>query len=161
MKNNIIITSFIFIFCSATIHKYYHSYCSVEINPKTKNAELVIDIFCHDLEISLTKNNGKEVKIENRNIDTLLKSYLLQTFILKNKNGNILKFKYVGSEVKQEQISVFLEYENLKSFNGLTLTNSLLVREFPTQINKVNLKNAEWKHTMVYTNKLITQKIPQ
>lgn len=88
----------------------------------------------------------------------MLKSYLLQTFILKNKNGNILKFKYVGSEVKQEQISVFLEYENLKSFNGLTLTNSLLVREFPTQINKVNLKNAEWKHTMVYTNKLITQK---
>lgn len=46
----------------------------------------------------------------------------------------------MGSEVKQEQISVFLEYENLKSFNGLTLTNSLLVREFPTQINKVNLK---------------------
>jgi hypothetical protein len=144
---------------SFAAHKYYHSHCSFELNAASGNAELVLEVFTHDVELALGKKNQKAIKIDDKEINSYLKDYLKENFILKNTEGKILDFTYVGSEVKGDEIQIYFEYPALKSFKGLVLTNSILSREFATQVNKVNLKNGEMKKSLVFTAKVLTLKL--
>ncbi|MBC7862085.1 MAG: hypothetical protein IAF38_03870, partial [Bacteroidia bacterium] len=106
-----------------------------------------------------SKKNNKAIKINDKDLNTYVTDYLKENFSLKNAEGKVVEFDFVGTELKNDELSIFLEYKNLKSLSGFSLTNSVLVREFPTQINKVNFKNGEWKKTLVYSKKVIEQKI--
>ena len=60
---------------------------------------------------------------------------------------------FVGYDIHADEINVFLEFPNVSDFSGMQLKNSLLVQEFPEQINQVMLKQGKIKKSWVFNSK--------
>jgi hypothetical protein len=144
------------LFLVSSTHKYYHSHCTLELNHKTGNAEAVIEVFWHDLEVSISKNSSKKVKVTDKDFPQSLKSYLENSFVLKDSLKKSLPFQLVGHDIKNDEMNIYLEFEKVKNWYGMQLENSLMIKEYPEQINQVNLKSGARKNSLVFTSKVTT-----
>lgn len=152
MKLWIFVLSFL-LFSFSEIHKYFHSYTDFQINTKTGNAEAVIELFWHDLELSLSKQYHQSISVKDDDFSSLLQQYLSSHFQLKGKDQKVISFSFVGYEIKRDEIEIYLEYKQLNDFSGFYLMNSLLLDEFPEQVNQVMVKHKGKKSTYVLNSK--------
>ena len=155
-KNNLsfwLIICFIAISLISSTHKYYHSHCTLELNKKTGSAEAVMEIFWHDLEASVSNFSGRKLKFTDSDFQQQLKQYLTVHFVIRDSSKSLIPFQLIGCELKSDEVSVYIEFPSIKNFKGLELENSLLVQEFPEQVNQVNIKNESGKKSMVFTSK--------
>jgi hypothetical protein len=160
MNKKLFYFSLVVLLASAfSLHKYYHSHCDLEINPKTGNAEAVIEVFWHDLEVSVGKENKKKVKMADKDFKELVQIYLKKHFTLRDSAGVEKEFNYIGNEMKGDETVLYLEFKETKSFAGCQLTNTLMLNEFPSQVNQVNVKEGTKKNSLVFDKKIVTQSL--
>jgi len=132
-------------------HKYYHSFTSLEVNTSTHALEIVSELFWHDVEQGLSETHKKKIAISDPKIDDLLLAYYNDHFKLSAPKGEALKLKMVGSELKRDQIIVYLEAEAVSSLDGYTLENTLLISTFSEQVNQVSVKDQAVHKSLLFS----------
>lgn len=126
---------------TASAHKFYVSITQIEYNKQEKNAEIIIRIFADDLENALGKRTGRSVKIgQTEDFDKKALAYLRDSFELRNRSGQVVKFNWVGKEVQTDMIWIYIEAKMPEGLGGAQLRNRILFEIFPDQVNIVNTK---------------------
>ncbi len=157
MKQIVFFLSLIFLSAFAA-HKYYHSHCELLLNEKTGSAEAVVELYWHDLEVSLSAEGKKKIKLGDKDFSEACGDYFKKHFVLKDSLGVEAELNFVGTETKGDQLIVYLEFKGVKQFKGFQLANTLLIKEFPQQVNQVNIKKPK-KKSLVFTTRNISQKL--
>lgn len=134
-------------------HKYYHSYTTIEVNNTYNTLEIVSELIWHDAEKSLSTYYKKKVSINDPKIDSLLLHYYASHLIITSPNKDTLAYKWIGSELDKEHITIYLE-SKCKTLNKHTIYNSLLIATFPEQVNQMAIKDTLIKKTYVFSSKL-------
>ncbi|POY35208.1 hypothetical protein C3K47_16660 [Solitalea longa] len=160
MKKLIFLLAMLLLFVqSASSHKFYTSMTQMQYNKSSKSVEIIMNVFWDDVEVALSKLQKKTIKVEDANFDSYLKSYLQQSFLLRNNSKQLKPFNFVGKEVKGETMSVYLEIPMPEGLNNVELTHSVLIGYFDAQTNIVNVISGNKHKTLLFKEGTTKQKI--
>ncbi|MFN6037795.1 MAG: DUF6702 family protein [Bacteroidota bacterium] len=143
----------------ALTHKYYHSHCALELNKKSGNAEAIIEVFWHDLEVSVNKFSETKTSVKAIEFKDHLTKYLNAHFIFRDSLKNSIGIHLVGTEILNEEMNIYLEISGIKNWKGISLENKLMTGEFTEQVNQVNVKSEKGKKSLVFTSKNTSQNL--
>jgi len=65
-------------------------------------------------------------------------------------NGSALRLTYTGSQVNGESVRVYYEASGVSDIQSLQIKNTILLNEFPTQMNVVNIAYKGQQKTMTF-----------
>ncbi|MCB0736437.1 MAG: hypothetical protein KDC92_02905 [Bacteroidetes bacterium] len=129
----------------AAKHAYYIGLCIVDHNTETKSLEIDQKLFTDDLEASVKAkydvNLYLNTKNEVANADSFLALYF-NDHLKFELNGVSQSYSWIGHDGDLDATHCYLEIENGVGYKTISITNSLLLKEFPGQTNMVKLK---WK----------------
>ena len=154
-----LLTIVISAFCIGNAHKYYHSHCTFELNKKSGNAEAVIEVFWHDLEVSVNKYSEVKTSVKSSDFKDYLTKYLNSNFILRDSLKKSINLNLVGTEISNDEMNIYLEIPSVQNWEGITMENKLMFSEFPEQVNQVNVKSQKGKKSLVFTSKNTLQSL--
>ncbi len=124
-------------------HNFHVSITNGELNPKTETLQLYLKVFMDDLEDGIKSSTNKTLNLGKPNVhpqaDTLISNYILGHFSVK-ANGKELNFRYIGKEIEQDIVFVYLEVPVKPTVKELTITNTLFFDRFDDQSNIVNIE---------------------
>lgn len=119
-------------------HRYYTSLTLIDYKPEDKNIEITIKVFTHDLEKVLENVSKRRIDLEKTpGIDRIIQKYIEENFILKNKNGEKLQFRWVGKEFDADMTLVYVEAASAETIEGFQIQNTIFFESFARQTNLV------------------------
>lgn len=133
-------------------HAFYASVCEIEHNARAKTLEISVKIFVDDLEAAL-KDEGtgalyfgepREHEKADEYVHNYLKNHLSITVNKKAKN-----FTYIGKEMDNDALWVYMEVPKVGRLKTLTLDNRILVDKYDKQRNIVHIKKGNIKKNML------------
>ncbi|GAB3018378.1 hypothetical protein GCM10027284_41820 [Cyclobacterium sediminis] len=138
-------------------HPFYISLTDMVYNNERQRIEIAQKIFWNDMEVALSNASGHQVNFlrpeKPEELEKIIETYIL----LHNKvevNGEVVKLSYLGHEIEEDAAWFYLESEELKAPHEVTIFNSLLVEDFPTQQNIINFyKNRKPKSLITRKDK--------
>ena len=132
-------------------HRYHTSLTRIDYNSSEELAEITIQTFADDLESALRRVDGKRVNLERTpDIDKIILNYLSDKFILKNKEGEIKTFKWVGLEQKTDAVWLYVETSMPEGLEDAMLDNRFLFEMFNDQTNLVTSHYNETKTDLAF-----------
>lgn len=155
-KLSIVSKIFLLIVCAANAqifgaHKYHTSFTKIEYNQAERLLEITVKVFAHDLLPTLEKRLKKPVDLEStKNIDEILQKYLAEKFVLKNKQGEIQNFRWIGKELEANVIIFYVEIPFEDELDGTEIKNTLFFESFREQVNLVSLRFGEKKADLMF-----------
>jgi hypothetical protein len=127
----------------AGMHPFFLSITKIIHNPEAAALEITIKLDVENLEQTLGDKLGERLfigeKKELESAEKHIETYLLQSFQLV-VNGKEVQPYYLGKEVTNDVIWLYLEVENVPQLNQLQLTNTLLLESGEPQTNIVRVK---------------------
>lgn len=138
-KNLIFIIGFLLFTSFSFKHPFYLSLIEANQNVKDQNLEISIRIFIDDFEANLAKLHPNEkIDLQNTNSkaknDKLVFDYVLQKLQLQiNKQPK--KLLYVGYEIQQGSIWVYVETPQTNNIKNLDATCTIMYDYHEKQIN--------------------------
>jgi len=138
----------ILILCSGWLpHKFYVSLTELRYNTQSERFELSMRIFPDDLERALLERSGIQTQLaselEHEKADSLLKTYLLESFTL-HADGEVIVFNYLGKEPESDALWCYLESGPVSAPRELSIRHELLTEIFPDQVNIVQVYKDDW-----------------
>lgn len=141
-------------------HPFYLSVTDLKYKASEKTMQASVKVFVNDLETALKKINQKPIDLLHPK-DTVQLNKVLATYLAKHLtfklNSEIKLFDFIGFEIEQEAIWMYLEYNNCPSPKKVEIENSLLYDFIKEQSNilklEVNGKNQSSK--VSYPDKLL------
>lgn len=134
----------------ANAHKFYTSLTQIEYNPTSRSAEVIMNLYTDDLEKALSEKFDRKVTSLDKDFNHLCYRYLDMKFQMKDAKNHPLKNEYVGIELKQEMVSIFLEVKLSQGLNQAHLKQVSLLDTYSDQTNIVNLKSGKNKTSLVF-----------
>jgi len=128
---------------SVYIHPFYISVTHIKHNATLNNLEVSVKIFANDFEETLKKNNHTKIDLLHQNESDSLNNYVNQYILSHLKlscNNKPLQQKYLGFEMEQDVIWIYLEYSTVKTIQHLEIENSILCESFMQQTNIIRLE---------------------
>lgn len=131
-------------------HDFHSSISEVNFNESSKSFEISLRVFTDDLELALSRQNHKEVKIDKSNKHhSLIIAYLKEHFFLSNAKAQKYEMVFVGKELESDVTWLYFEIP-VKNLRNMTLQNSILTEIYDDQTNLVNLTVKKYKKTFVF-----------
>ncbi|GEO22001.1 hypothetical protein CQA01_25350 [Cyclobacterium qasimii] len=139
-------------------HPFFISLTDMVYNENRQQIEIAQKIFWNDMETSLTIASGKQVNFLKPEDPKLLES-LIKEYILENNklevDGKKLKLTYLGYEIEEDAAWFYMESEKIPEPFEVTIYNTILLDDFPTQQNIVNFyKNRKPKSLITRKDKI-------
>ncbi len=135
-------------------HPFYVSVTEINKNEQKGTLEISIKIFIDDFEHGLKKYGHTKMFIgddkESPKVDTLIQQYLLKNFSLE-VNGKEREYAYLGKQVEDEELFLFIEMRDVETLNTLTIFNYLLCDVYETQSNIIHFKTIEEVKSLLLT----------
>ncbi len=136
-----IIISLLFVMSSTVYsHNIYTSFTRIDWNTEDSSLEVVFEVFPHELEEKLSTIIGKQLAF---NIDedyealaAALPGYLEESLVIIN-NDTLIPLSYLGFEIQNDLVIMYLEANLPKQPNKLTIINTALLDDVPGQINSI------------------------
>lgn len=129
-----------FVFASA--HPFHVSVMEIKYKEDQKSLQISTRIFLDDLEIALRTLTGDayldimdEAKWEETNAK--IGSYLLDNIAIES-DKNVLKLKYLGSEIEKEVMWSYIEIERVRKIDYVKIRNKILIETYADQENLVH-----------------------
>lgn len=123
-------------------HDFHVSITTIDCNPKTGALEITVKIFTDDLEKSILKLGGPELKVgandEAKDTDSFIEKYL-QNRLFIEANGKTMSPKWIGKEVEIDATWCYLEVPNVGKLEEIKITNRILLEIFDDQSNLVHI----------------------
>ena len=133
---------FLFLYVSF-LHPLHLSVCDIEFDSQNRSLEISQRIFADDLENVLRPKIGAKTDILNpankEQLSSAIRDYVLQNLQLQ-LNGKKVTPRYVGYEVDEDVVWVYMEVPNVRSLNTITVQNTLFFETFEDQLNLINVK---------------------
>lgn len=130
------------LFLHISVHPFYISMCQIELRPEAKTAEVAIKCFTDDLEKALVAETGVNPRLgtpsEAKDARQMLETYFTRHVRIKI-NDTATPMQWVGFEVEMDVVWVYFEAKDLPRPQRITVFNDVLVREFETQNNIVQV----------------------
>ncbi|WP_088322680.1 DUF6702 family protein [Polaribacter tangerinus] len=147
---------------SFATHKYYLSLTQIKYNEEEKSVQIIINVFMDDIELALNNDYNIDLqlttKAELKNNDIYFEKYLKDK--LSFKINTISKdFKYLGKEYEGDLVFFYLEIENISSVSNIDITNTILLKHFPTQQNLVKSKVGKKNKSVLLTKETFKEKL--
>jgi hypothetical protein len=149
----LLLVGLVFISSNEGTHKFYISKSIIEFNPRSQQFEITCKLFTDDLELAVEQANGKAMRLgtteELPESGAWIEVYMKQHFRFAI-DGIDMEWRWVGKEVENDLTYCYMELYRNPDFAALTLTNDLLVSQFPEQQNIVDLTMMGSTQTLVF-----------
>jgi len=140
MKMKLLTLATLFVLSSAftSSHAYYVSITEIVNNKKDNSLEVSMKLFYDDLTAGIYSTEKEHLSTNAEKDDVLIEQYVLSNFDVWVKGEN-LKGNYLGYELEQDAIWIFIEYPNLvNDFSQIIVKNTTLMGTFDDQTNIIN-----------------------
>ncbi|MFO7932878.1 MAG: DUF6702 family protein [Bacteroidales bacterium] len=128
-------------------HEFYVSLTEIRYNPDTGRFEISMRIFPDDLDLALKRRHGISTHLATRleppEADSLLERYLAEHFQI-DAADHELQLNYLGKEPESDAIWCYLESSPVPPPPVIRVRNSILIPDFPDQVNIVQVYVGEW-----------------
>jgi len=125
---------------AASGHSYHSSIAQLDYISAKKTAEVMLFLHTEDLERAFHARLGPNANFDDpAQAEKFVAAYLKIHFLIRGKQGELLRPQWVGMEVKVHFLTVYLELPLQDGWSGLTLQNRILL-DVPGQTNSVQLK---------------------
>ncbi|WBL26278.1 DUF6702 family protein [Zunongwangia sp. HGR-M22] len=128
---------------SATSHKFYLSVTEIEYKEDKKDLQIISKVFIDDFQDVLEQRYGEtitlSVEAEKGPVEKLIQKYLKSKLQI-SADGKPIALHYLGKKYDKDQLILFIEGENVETFNSIKITNAILTDLFDEQKNVVNVK---------------------
>ncbi|WP_340156476.1 DUF6702 family protein [uncultured Winogradskyella sp.] len=124
-------------------HEYYVSVTQIEYAEEQQSLQIISQIFINDFETLIRRRYNETITLDSENesekIEVYMKRYLKDKLKV-SVNGNVVDFKFIGKEYKDDIAYCYLEIENVTNIKTLEVTNQLLFDVFSEQQNILRMK---------------------
>ncbi len=136
---------------SAFAHRKKHALAHINWNARTKNLEVIHDLFAHDAETALARLG----RLDNPDLTPLraranLALYCRDHFRLQTLGGKPLELTIVGAEVDTTYAHVYLEIPMRRRPKGLIVEDDILQDIFADHINQVIIDLGAAKKSLIF-----------
>jgi hypothetical protein len=136
-----LIALFFMVSYAAKAHDYYIAIFEINESRDGKSLQISAKFIAHDMEEAMMRQDYPYLNMNSRNehpdTDSLLFDYFSKNFSM-IINQNKAPMVFVGKELGlDEDLWIYIEIPLTETINTLTLTNTLLIREFSKQQNIV------------------------
>jgi len=125
----------------SALHKFYLSITKIEPSNDQKKLECTLKLFGDDLELALENESGIELNLEigepKPMEDSLMSRYVKGHFSL-SQNGKKNRATYIGAEIEEDLVWIYLEYNKPKEGSYL-VKNNCLMELFEEQNNIIHV----------------------
>ncbi|MFK7951758.1 MAG: DUF6702 family protein [Ekhidna sp.] len=126
------------------VHPFHVSVSDIKYKKDQKAIQISTRIFLDDLEVSLRSYSGNEklnitAKSDWDLVNEHLKNYMLENLRISNEKGE-MEANYIGAEIEEDVMWVYLEIEKVKKLKTVKVLNSLLMESFSDQENMVHFR---------------------
>lgn len=125
----------------SVFHPVHVSVSNVDLFPDQGEIQMSFKIFSDDFENIIKQKYGVQLEITkqvNPGIDTsVVNRYISESFSLSVNGTEIDKLKYVKTQLNEEAIWLFYEYEHTGKIESIKIINSVMMDMFEDQINLV------------------------
>lgn len=136
------------LFAFTSMHKYYISVTQVNYIKDKQSIQITSRFFIDDFENALKQNYDEAIMLaeedEPQAVDSFTNKYLHNNIKLAVNEAPV-NFNFIGKEYEGDIIRCYLEVENVKSIESISITNSVLFDLQKDQQNiiktKINSKN--------------------
>lgn len=146
MKKIFLIFGLFFILTSFKVsaHEYYLSVTEINYKVESQSLQIITRVFIDDFENVLRKRFNDDIRLvkdaEEGPVKKMIERYLDQKLQIKS-NGQQHQLKYLGKKYDDtDQIILYIEVENVSSFNEIHVENAILTDLFDDQKNVVHVK---------------------
>jgi uncharacterized protein DUF6702 len=133
------------------IHPFHVSVCDVDFNEDAKSIQISQRIFLDDFEKALNKKFAINLIIDDKSTmayrDSLIQVYLVDNLHLLI-DGREKKRVFVGSEIEENAIWCYLEYEGVKKYKSLEINSTILLETFEDQANIIHFKYGSFEKSI-------------
>lgn len=141
---------FLFFSLSVNAHTFHEGMSSLTVNEKTGNLEIVHRFTTHDLIVMLSKITNTQVRLDDKNYETLLINYWEKHFSISQSNKN-LTIDWIGIDKGINETTIYQEIKQINSLKNIKVSNNLLIDFYSQQINRLNYDDeAELKGTLIF-----------
>lgn len=142
-------------------HPYYISITEVNYNSKSKNLELSIKCFADDFEKALSEWEGKKFSFERKEQE--LSQERVEHYVLNQLRMLVdkleLKERFVGYELENDVVFVYLEVKYNKYPKAFDVENQLFIASIPTQENIMHFTVGDFKKSIRLNARNISEQI--
>ena len=128
------------------LHPFHVSVCDVDFKEESKSIQVSQRIFLDDLEKALNEKYDINIAIDDKSTesyrDSIIQVYLFETLNL-IIDGKVRNRNYIGNEIEEDAMWCYIEYEGIKKFETLEMTNRVLLETFDDQANIVHFSYGE------------------
>ncbi|MFL1897449.1 DUF6702 family protein [Aquimarina sp. 2-A2] len=141
------------VLCSSfiTAHKFYVSVTQIEYVASKQHVQIISRVFIDDLEDVLQARYDESLIITEKEAATItpvVSKYFKKKLSIQIDN-QIADYKFLGFEIDNDLMLCYLEINNVKDFNTITVDNQLLMDQFVEQQNIVHVKKEEVRKSVV------------
>jgi len=137
----------------AAAHKYFFGLTEISYNSRSNSVEVVHQYTLHDIQRAMTKQFGRDFRIDQPAAEQKLRKWVAKHFQLFDSSDQNVRLNWVGFEADFQNIWFYQELAQEKpDFCAWKVRNSLLMESFPAQVNTVNFLTDEKTHGVTLTN---------
>ncbi|MBJ2172637.1 peptidase E [Aureibaculum sp. A20] len=137
-----------------SVHKYYISLIKVDFKPQNESVQITMRIFIDDLQEVLNKTNNISIELgvkdESKEYNSLISKYIKDNFKIKI-DSKLYPFQYLGKEYENDIVYIYLELSSIKSIHSIEISDTMLMKYFPSQKNIIKLNINDVKKTFFLT----------
>lgn len=143
-------------------HEFYLSVTEIEYNNEEQSLQIITRVFIDDFQNVLNERFDADIQLsqeaEEGAVTEHISKYLNQKLRLKI-NGEELQLNYLGKEYDADQLVLYIEVENVASFNQIEVTNEILTDLFDDQKNVVHVKVNNKTKSLLLMRRQETEKL--
>ena len=145
------------LFAFTTMHKYYISVTQIDYVKERASLQIISRIFIDDFEQALKENYDENIVLAEKNEPEIIETYIgryLQDKIKLIVNNKEVVHTFIGKEYEGDIIRCYLEVENVKSIESLSITNSVLfdLENDQQNIIKTNINSKNKSFILTHDN---------
>lgn len=148
----LLLTLVLFSSFSSLDHESYLSVTEIEYNKEETSIQIISRVFIDDLEDVLSKRYQREIRLSYKK-DLIANKAIIEKYLDKklkiSVEGRPAELNFLGSKFDADQIVLFVESPNIKSFNKVEVENLILTDLFDAQKNIVHVKKGDKIESML------------
>jgi len=141
-------------------HPFYVSVTQIDF--KNKTLQITLKVFVEDLEETLQSEGQPKLNLGEKNEINNSQKYLLT--YLKNHfeiyvNNEKRKYEYVGKEVEDDAVWIYLEIKEVKEISELGVMNSIIIDKYEGQTNLIHTNIDGQKKSLILNKARVSDKL--
>jgi hypothetical protein len=142
-------------------HTYHASILDARYNPAKQQLEVALKVFTDDFEKALSVGQPTPISLDQTPkplVQQLTIALLRKSLVFGARPGEALPLQLLGLQRERDAHWLYFTLKAPRALTGFTLRNTLLLDQFPDQMNIVNLEAGGKRQSQLFRDGEETQK---